>query len=296
LLRLQRRAWRLFGLCPALLCLSIALATPAFAQEPAGPAAPPDPAAPAAPPPAEPAAPEAAPQPAPPPAEAPPAAPPVEPQPAQPPAPDVPAEPDLGALLANPNLEPVQRLQLELLRQINGRRAEAGRAPLALDQRLVDSATEHSRDMAAHRRCRHGGSDGSSARARMQRHGYPFNNWAGENIICSRRTVDAAMSWWMNSRPHRKNILHGHYTHIGIGIDPNGPYGAMWTLNFAAGAPDTVRPVAFDAPVPAEPAPAEPPAVAEQPAPAEPAPAEPVASSPPADAGPAGEPAPPPGG
>jgi uncharacterized protein YkwD len=156
------------------------------------------------------------------------------------------SSPDVGALLANPKLEKVQRLQLEVLQLINQRRAEAGLGPLLLDQRLVAAATEHSQDMAAHRYCRHAGNDHSTARKRMARQNYPFNNWAGENIICSRRTADAAMKWWMHSTPHRKNILHKHFTHIGIGIDLNGPYGPMWTLDFAAGASDTVHPTAFD--------------------------------------------------
>jgi uncharacterized protein YkwD len=157
-----------------------------------------------------------------------------------------PAQPDVAAMLQNPNLEPVQRMQLELLQLLNQRRAEAGLPPLLLDQRLVAAATEHSQDMAAKRYCRHKGSDGTTSRGRMARNGYPFNNWAGENIICSRKTAEAAMKWWMRSRPHRKNILHRHFTHVGIGIDLNGPYGPMWTLDFAAGANDTVHPVAFD--------------------------------------------------
>lgn len=176
-----------------------------------------------------------------------PAAPAAEAAPPHAPPPPPPAQADVAALLAIPELEPVQRMQLELLQMINQRRGDAGLPALLLDQRLVSAAMEHSQDMAARRYCRHRGSDGSSARARIARHGYPHNNWAGENIICSRKTPEAAMKWWMGSRPHRKNILHGHFTHIGIGIDLNGPYGPMWTLNFAAGASDTVHPAAFDA-------------------------------------------------
>jgi uncharacterized protein YkwD len=173
----------------------------------------------------------------------------AEPAPAEAPAPEAAAvtdTPDLAALLANPALQPVQRMQLELLQLINQRRADAGIEPLILDERLVASATEHSQDMAARRFCRHGGSDGSNARRRMSRHGYPANNWSGENIICGRKSAAAAMKWWMNSRPHRKNILHRHYSHIGIGIDLNGPWGPMWTLNFADGAADTAHASAFD--------------------------------------------------
>lgn len=157
------------------------------------------------------------------------------------------AQSGVEASAARTETNAAQQVQLELLHAINGRRASAGLPPLQMDQRLVASATEHSRDMAARGYCRHRGSDGSSARARMARHGYPYNNWAGENIICSRRSVESAMQWWMGSRPHRKNILHSHFTHIGIGVDPNAPYGGyMFTLNFAAGATDTVQPSVFN--------------------------------------------------
>ncbi|MCE7939253.1 MAG: CAP domain-containing protein, partial [Chloroflexi bacterium CFX6] len=149
----------------------------------------------------------------------------------------------LDALLARPDLDPTVRMEIELFKAINQKRAEAGLSPLQLDGRLVAAAREHSKDMAAARRCRHAGRDGSTSRVRIRRQGYPHNNWAGENIICSRRTVEAALTWWMRSAPHRRNILHRHFTHIGVGVDPSGPYGPMWTLNFAAGAADTVPPV-----------------------------------------------------
>jgi uncharacterized protein YkwD len=284
LLRPKRLAARLLGLTLAVPFVFVAV--PAAAQEATAvpPAATEASTAPAEAPPAA-ASPEA---PTEAPAEAPAAAPTEPPPPPPPTEPPAAAVPDIGALLARPDLDGIQRLQLELLRLLNQRRAEAGLPPLAVDQRLVQSASEHSHDMAARRFCRHRGSDGSSVRARIARQGYPYNNWAGENIICARRSAEAAMQWWMNSRPHRKNILHRSYTHLGIGVDPNGPWGPMWTLNFAAGAADTVRPALYDPPPPptavpeAPPAPAEPPPADAPPAEAQPAappPADPAAAA-----------------
>ena len=77
------------------------------------------------------------------------------------------------------------------------------------------------------------GRDGSKARDRMRRNGYPYNNWAGENIICSRRSAEAMVQWWLNSPPHRRNILHGHFRHIGVGVSMNGQWGADGVLVFA---------------------------------------------------------------
>jgi len=211
------------------------------------------------------------------------------------PAPDLgPAPTDLATRveqrLAAPDLDPLARMQLELLRLVNQRRAEAGLAPLMPDARLMASAAEHSADMAAGRFCRHKGRDGSLSRARIRKHGYPHNNWAGENIICSRKTPDAAMKWWMGSGPHRRNILHRHFTHIGIGIDPNGPYGPMWTLNFAAGAVDTqIASILAPPPAPAV-AQAPPPAPEEEEDDDDKAPDNPAAAQPPAVAGGSGEP------
>lgn len=144
----------------------------------------------------------------------------------------------LGAL----DTDPVVRLQLELFKLINDRRQQSGLQPLALDARLSAAALDHSTDMAEHRFCSHTGKDGTSVRARIARYGYPYNNWAGENILCSQKTPAAALRWWMNSRPHRKNLLHAHFIHIGIGIDPDGQFGPIWTLTFAAGADETVLP------------------------------------------------------
>jgi uncharacterized protein YkwD len=166
---------------------------------------------------------------------------------------------EVQAVLASPDLDLQSRMQLEVLTLVNQRRAAAGLHPLQLDARLLASANEHSADMANHRFCRHGGSDGSSARGRIRKHGYEHNNWSGENIVCGKSSAEAAMGWWMNSGPHRRNILHAHYTHIGIGFAPNGPWGPMWTLNFGAGEDETVVPQVL-LPPPAPDAPPEAPA------------------------------------
>ena len=55
-------------------------------------------------------------------------------------------------------------------------------------------------------------------------------HWRGENIVLSVRPVDEAaqdaLDWWMNDAPHRRNVLHPHYTHIGVGVaqTPEGWY------------------------------------------------------------------------
>ncbi|MEO8083521.1 MAG: CAP domain-containing protein, partial [Ardenticatenales bacterium] len=158
-----------------------------------------------------------------------------------------PSAPDTAAALAAPDFDTRTRLELEVLGRVNAVRAEHGLGPLQLDDRLVAAAREQAVDMAYHNYCRHTGSDGSRVRDRLRRHGYPYNNWAGENIICARRTADAAMTWWLHSAPHRANILHGHFTHIGVGVSMLGTYGPDFVLTFAAGDANTVEAGAFKA-------------------------------------------------
>jgi len=169
-----------------------------------------------------------------------PAAPAVAPAPA-------PLHPDLAAIAAQPDLDGRTRLEIQILAGVNGARAQHGLPPLILDDRLVAAARQHAVDMAHRGYCRHTGSDGTTVRDRLQRNGYPYNNWAGENILCARHTAEAALGWWLSSSPHRKNILHGHFTHIGVGVSMYGQYGPDMTLVFAAGDPATREPGVYRA-------------------------------------------------
>lgn len=173
---------------------------------------------------------------------------PIADAPAAPPAPAAaPLHPDLGAIATQVDLDERTRLEIQILAGVNGARAQHGLPPLILDDRLVAAAREHAVDMAYRNHCRHTGTDGTTVRDRIRRHGYPHNNWAGENILCARRTADAALGWWLSSAPHRANILHGHFTHIGVGASMHGTYGPDMALVFAAGDEATVEPGVYRA-------------------------------------------------
>ncbi len=136
-----------------------------------------------------------------------------------------------SVLLGTGDLAPTEA---ELFELINAERMTAGLPPYTVDGRLVAAARAHSTDMAEHDFCEHEGSDGSSAAERIERHGYAAR-WSGENIACGDDSPGEAVDRWMGSNPHRDNILHEQYTHIGVGVAPGGPWGPMWTLNFGAG-------------------------------------------------------------
>lgn len=121
--------------------------------------------------------------------------------------------------------DPVQ----EMIAALNAVRAERGLGPYALSPRLTATAQAHVDDLLAHGMLGHVGSDGSRLRQRLARAGYRAH-WVGENWVVA-DTLEGAVAWWLGSRPHTANILHQHYTEVGIGHGPH-PWGTLWVLNF----------------------------------------------------------------
>jgi uncharacterized protein YkwD len=76
----------------------------------------------------------------------------------------------------------------------------------------------------------HTGSDGSGVRDRVERQGYDWS-WIGENIYCTSDTSSGApqrvFDWWMNSAPHRANLMSPNYTQIGLGYAYAGSRGCF---------------------------------------------------------------------
>jgi uncharacterized protein YkwD len=123
-----------------------------------------------------------------------------------------------------------------LLNLINQARDDHGLNSLTLRSPLTAAARIHSADMACNNFISHTGSDGSRPADRVAAQGYTFT-WIGENIYCGGGSYNApeqAFQWWMNSTPHRENILGANYQSIGIGYqyNPDGQYGGCFTLVF----------------------------------------------------------------
>jgi len=121
---------------------------------------------------------------------------------------------------------------------INQERQNQGLAPYNLDSRLQAAARLHSADMACNNFLSHTGSDGSSVGDRVRRQGYTYT-WVGENIFATTNTSSSApqqaFTWWMNSAPHRANLLNTNYTDIGLGYMyySGSSYGGYFTAVFA---------------------------------------------------------------
>lgn len=124
--------------------------------------------------------------------------------------------------------------EAEVLALINGARAANGLAPYAPQAQLQQAATQHTLDMACNNFIGHTGSDGSKVKNRVGNLGYANNNTATENVFAQTGgTPQLAFDWWMNSEPHRKNILSERATEIGVGY-VRGPNGfGYFTLVFA---------------------------------------------------------------
>lgn len=143
-----------------------------------------------------------------------------------------PARVDDRALRLSPTLEPEltpeERAIVELVTYVNIERGNRGLPFLLLDEQASAAARGHAAEMAATRRMRHLGADGSDGGIRLTRSGYEWESW-GENIGAGFQDPLTLVTSWMNSRDHRFNLL-GDFTDIGVGVvaTPDGvPY---WSL------------------------------------------------------------------
>ena len=127
-------------------------------------------------------------------------------------------------------------LELAMVKAINEERQKRGLPPYRVDQQLTLVARAHAQDMVAREYFGHITPEGKTLRDRLGERGLePY--WAGENWLRAVRPADEvvqyAIEWFMADPPHRDNILHTHYDHVGVGVT-EGPSG--WTtfvLDFA---------------------------------------------------------------
>lgn len=120
--------------------------------------------------------------------------------------------------------------ELVMIDLVNQERIKAGLKPLALDNRLVYLARLKSRDMIDYDYFDHTSPTYGAPSRMISIAGIPYR-CAGENLAGAYATAIAHHSL-INSPGHRANMLHPHYTHIGIGAVHGGPYKIMFTQIF----------------------------------------------------------------
>jgi uncharacterized protein YkwD len=99
---------------------------------------------------------------------------------------------------------------------MNAQRQRQGQRPLAFSAELQQIAQRHACDMAEHGIRSHTGTSGATF-ARRYRSGGGCGA-GGENIAWGQRSGGSAVEWWMNSPPHRANILHRRAAQYGIAV------------------------------------------------------------------------------
>ncbi len=118
----------------------------------------------------------------------------------------------------------------QLLKAHNAERAKAKLTKLVLNTRLTASAEQHAKDMADRETMDHKGGDGSTPFDRIKGQGYNYRR-AAENIAFGQFSVEVLMDGWMNSPPHKKNIL-GRFSQIGMAYATSKNGTPYWCVNF----------------------------------------------------------------
>lgn len=150
-----------------------------------------------------------------------------------------PSMPTLDATNSGPN---ETRLEHLIHREINRQRTNRALSNLSYDRDLAEIAAYHSRDMANNSYFAHTAPDGETMPKRYARFGYDCRAdmgdgryaTGGENIAKTyyheqltngryystlEELAKGIVEQWMNSPPHRENILRPYWNAEGIGVD-----------------------------------------------------------------------------
>ena len=134
-----------------------------------------------------------------------------------------------------PTIAATDPLAVAIVEAHNKLRADEKLPPLQFAPLLARAATIQAADMAEHGEMKHDGTDGSTPADRVRRVGYHFQT-SGENVAVFYPDVNRVMQAWVDSPPHKQNIL-GDFTELGIARveDTDGkPY---WCVDFGKPIP-----------------------------------------------------------
>ncbi len=118
-------------------------------------------------------------------------------------------------------VDSLPRLDQGILVQLNAVRASYGLKPLRISSELQRAAAFHSQTMLSQGFFAHDDPDGVSFSSRLKRFYTPagFASWtAGENLLYSsaRTSAGSAIKAWLDSPPHRRNMLDPDWREVGI--------------------------------------------------------------------------------
>ncbi len=102
----------------------------------------------------------------------------------------------------------------EVLKQTNRERLAAGLVPYSTFPAMQNAATVREEELAT--LYSHSRPNGSQCFTVLTENGLGYRA-AGENIAAGQTSPDAVIKAWMDSDGHRKNILDGTFSHMGVG-------------------------------------------------------------------------------
>ncbi len=127
-------------------------------------------------------------------------------------------------------------LQQQMVNLINAQRQAYGLSPYQTDAQLEKLALAHAQDMVTRGYFAHTTPEGITLDDRFEQQGVEAN-WNGENIQRNTKpfeeTASYALNWFMNSAPHRANILHDRFNRVGVGVVEEPPGWYTFVLVFA---------------------------------------------------------------
>jgi cell division septation protein DedD len=171
-----------------------------------------------------------------------------------------------------------------LLADTNASRSANGVSALSLNEKLDAAAQASADDMAARNYWSHYTPDGNPPWIWVTAQGYAYQK-LGQNLATGFADEQSTIDGWMNSPPHRENLLDPSFTEVGFGFANNPNYTA------AGGGPMTIivafygDPQVLAAATPTQPAASQPSApTASAPAPTESQPVQQSTASPSAEA------------
>ena len=141
---------------------------------------------------------------------------------------------------ANPNSIGVMKAKSATLCLLNKERRSRGLRALKLNHKLSVAARRHARAMSARKFFAHGDFVG---RIRAAKYLAGARSWTvGENLAWGSwdyATPASIHRGWMNSPPHKKNILSSRFREVGIGVAEGAPvggqrFGATYATAFGA--------------------------------------------------------------
>jgi uncharacterized protein YkwD len=112
-------------------------------------------------------------------------------------------------------------LEAQLAQQVNSIRRAHGLKPLKVSEKLAAAATAHTREMGTDGYFEHESFDSTPFWKRVA-HWYPSRGWrswsVGENLLYRSPdvTAESSVEMWMESPPHRTNLLSRSWREIGI--------------------------------------------------------------------------------